>query len=888
MAWFSRGTSRRSDIDDEIAAHLAMAVRDRVETGDDPEAARLSALREFGNVTLTREAAQSVWRRWWIAIASDLWQDVRYAVRLLARSPAFAAIVVLVLGLGIGANALVFTVFRAIFLRPLPGVAAPTGLGVIVSKSSGGRTFGMSYPDYEYLRDHDRSFNGVAAAAMAPFSLGRGNRGERVWGEMVSGNYFQVLGVGAVVGRTLLPSDDVAPGKHPVVVISEGLWRRAFGADPDVVGRVIHINAIPLTVVGVAAGGFRGSVVSLVMDVFIPIMEEPVLETPGAAPVSGGMLRQRNVHWLMVLGRPKPGVTLAGAAAETRTLAAQLAADNPLAEFSQRAAVLPLWRSPYGAQTYLLPVIVMLGIMAGLILLIVCANVASLVLARGLTRRGELAVRVALGAGRIRILRLLLIENLALAVPGALAGVILIRALVPMASLGPAPVAPMPIALDLRTDTLVAVFALALSCASALVFGFVPAFNSSRVDLASVMKDELSPRGSGSGARTRLRSALVVTQLAVSLLLLVSAGLVVRSLSASRTADAGFDPHHVVSLSFDLQPNGYDEARGRVFFQQALDAARSVPGVESATLAATLPLSLVDRSSRAVEIENYQRRKDEDLTFLYNVIAPDYFETLRIGVIAGRGFEPRDDADAPPAVIVNETMARRFWKTPQAAIGQRIRSPQWRTIVGVVKDVKYARLTEDPRPHLYLPLFQRYQSDMTLQVRGAGPSKELIARVRAAVERLDPNLPILEARPFDEQVRVALVGFEMAAGTLTVFGAIAGLLAAIGLYGLIAYTVEQSRHEVGICMALGASRGDVLKRFLGRGLRLGVVGTTVGLGIAAATARLMTVVLYGVSAMDPGTFAAAAAAVLTIAITASFLPAWRASRTDPIAALRRH
>jgi len=716
---------------------------------------------------------------------------------------------------------------------------------------------------------------------MNSFSLGLGTHGERVWGEMVSGNYFQVLGVGAMMGRTLGPDDNVSPGKHPVVVISEGLWRRAFGADPAIVGKTIQINAYPLTVVGVAGSGFHGTVVSLVMDVFIPLMEQPSIHVPPA----DGMLSLRHTQWLMVLGRPKPGVTIAGAAAEMRTLSAQIAADDPVVEFSQRAAVLPLWKSPYGAQTYLLPVVVMLGVMGGLILLIVCANVANLVLARGLTRRGEVAVRLALGASRIRVLRLLLVENLILAVPGALAGVVFVRLLLPFMSFGRGPIAPMTIEVDLSTDRLVLVFAMGLSIASALVFGFVPALRTSRVDLAEVMKDELSPRGAG---RTRLRSALVVTQLAVSLLLLIGSGLVLRSLNASRTADAGFDPHHVASLSVDLQPNGYDEARGRVFFDRALTAARAIPGVESATLATQLPLTLVDGPARPFEIEKYQRGKDEDLVFLYNAVGPDYFQTLRIALVAGRGFDRRDDTAAPLVAVVNETLARRFWKTPAEAIGQRIRSPQWRTIVGVVRDVKYARLTEDPRPYVYMPLLQRYQPAVVLQVRGAGSPADLIARVRTQLQAIDPGLPVLDARPLEEQIRVALVGFEMAAGTLTMFGAMAGLLAAIGLYGLIAYSVEQSRHEVGICMALGASRADVLRRFLHRGLRLGVIGASIGLVVAAAAARFMSAVLYGVSAMDPGTFAAGAAAVLAISAAASFVPAWRASTTDPIAALRRH
>ena len=883
---------RRRDVDEEIQSHLAMAVRDRIAAGEDPASAELAAIREFGNVTLTSEATKSVWRRGWEVVAADVWQDVCYAARLLRRSPMFSGVVVMVLGLGIGANATVFTLFKAIFLKPLPGVVAPADLQAIVARSSGGRTVGLSYPDYEYLRDHQHVFSNVTASGMSSFNLGIGNRAERVWGEMVTGNYFEMLGVRASLGRTLMPSDNVAPGQHPVAVITDGLWRRAFSADPAIVGQTIHINAHPLTVVGVLEPAFHGTVVSLVMDIFIPAMEQPVIAaafrpvgTP-QAPVGTGMLRQRNTQWVMVLGRPSPGVSLAQSAADVRVLAAQLAADNPTADFSQRAEVLPLWRSPYGAQTYLLPVVILLGVMGGVILLIVCANVANLVLARGLTRRGEIAVRTALGAARARVMRLLLIENVILAVPGALAGIVLARALLPLASFGSTPIAPMQVELDLSTDRLVTAYALALSCASAVVFGFVPAFRISRVNLADVMKDELSPRGAG---RTRLRSALVVVQLAMSVLLLVGAALVLRSLNASRTANVGFDPNGVVSLSLDLKPNGYDEARGRVFYQQLLDNVRAMPRVEAATVAAYLPLTLVDGSSWSVTVEKYVRRKDEDLSFLYNIISPGYFETLRVGLVAGRVFDRHDDTAGPLVAIVNDTMAKRFWKTPEAALGQRIRVVnQWRTIVGVAKDLKYARVTESPRPYFYLPQAQQYFSNMTLQVRAGDSANDLIARLRPVVQAMDPNLPILEARPLSEQVRVALAGYELAAGTLIVFGVMAIGLAAIGLYGLVAYAVEQNRHELGICLALGASRADVLRRFLVRGLRLGTIGAAIGVLGAFATTRLMSSVLYGVSAADPRSFAFGVATVMTITVIASFLPAWRASRTDPVTALRRH
>jgi predicted permease len=381
----------------------------------------------------------------------------------------------------------------------------------------------------------------------------------------------------------------------------------------------------------------------------------------------------------------------------------------------------------------------------------------------------------------------------------------------------------------------------------------------------------------------------VVAQLAISLLLLVGAGLAVRSLNASRRADVGFDPHGVVSLSIDLQPNSYDERGGRLFYQRLLDDVRARPGIESSTLAARLPLTLVDGATRTVTIEGYEPHKGEDMTFLYNVVAPGYFDTLRIGIVAGRAFERRDDVNAPPVVIVNETMARKFWNGPEAAIGERLQAAgRWWTVSGVVRDIKYARVTEDPRPHFYLPFFQRYQPDVTLQVRGGGSTADLIARVRTMVQSADPNLPILDAKPLDEQVRVALFGYELAAGTLLVFGPIAIGLAAIGLYGLVAFAVEQGRHEIGICLALGASRADVLRGFLARGVRLGIAGTATGALLALALTRLMSSVLYRVGAADPRSFAAGAAIVMAITVAASFLPAWKASHVDPMSALRRH
>jgi predicted permease len=873
---------RRREIDDDLQAeiklHLEMAARDRVADGEAPDEARLAAMREFGNVLQTTEATRHVWRGRWIEIVTDFWQDVRFGVRMLIKNPGFSLVVIAVLTLGIGGNAAVFSLFKGLALKPIPGVDRSSSIGVIVSRMSSGRQVSVSYPDYEYFRDHDRSFTGLAATDMLPFSLGLGSSGERVWGELVSGNYFQLLGVGAQLGRTLLPSDDVAPGKHPVVVIGDGLWRRALGADPNIVGKTIQINAKPMTVVGVADRAFQGSIVSLVMELFIPIMMQPQFSPPDR-------LEQRAARMLIVFGRLRPGIDRATATAQLQVLANQLDADQPVANTTYRAHVLPMWQSPYGAQTYILPVVLAMMVMGVLVLLVVCANVANLVLVRGISRRGELAVRIALGASRRRILRLLLVENLVLAIPSAIAGVMLAGAVLPWLAAGAASAAPMRVSLDTSADGFVLSFALLMSLASALVFGFVPALRSSRVSLVSLIGEDTPSRA---GTRTRLRSLLVVSQVAVSIVLLVGAALVTRSLDAARHADVGFDSTNVSSVAVDLQPNGYDEARGRVFFESLLDAIAADAGIDAVSLASYLPLTLVDTAQRGLVIEGYSPRPDEDLALLHNIVGPDYFRTLRIGLIAGRDFERRDGPESPRVAIVNETLARRMWQTPEGALGRRIKiaGGDWRTIVGVARDLKYARVTEEPRPYVYLPFLQTYTPAMTMHARASSASPALLSEVAGHIRTIDPNLPILDSRMLSDQTRVALSPYEMAASTLVMFGLMTIVLAALGIYGLVAYTVKLSTQEIGVRLAIGARRIDVVRRFLRQGVGLATIGTVLGLGVAIAAARLVGGVLYGVNPLDSIAFSGATAIVIAIALAASFFPAWRASRTDPLTALR--
>jgi predicted permease len=874
-----------TDLQEEIRAHLAIATDERMAGGADRRTAHLASLKDFGNVSLTREAARDVWRLRWFDSMRDQLQDVRHAVRVLAKSPAFSVTVIAVLALGIGLNAAVFTLLKSLALNPLSGVRDSADLGVFVSESSSGRRSGLSYPDYEFVRDNHRSFSGLVASAFVGVSFGRGKGAERVMGELVSGNYFEVLGVGAQLGRTILPSDEIAPGQHPIAVLSDGLWRRAFAAAADIVGKTVHVNGYPLTVVGVAEAAFHGTVVSFDVEVFVPVMMAPQVGASVRA-TSDDILTDRYARYLMVTGRLRPRTTLAAAAAETAILSAQLAADQAVSEAKEQIKVLPIWESPYGAQTYMLPAVAVLGAMGLLLLLIVCANVAGLVIVRGVSRRGDIAVRLALGATRARILRSMLIENLALAIPGAALGLLLVWRTLPLLWANTAASgAPGRLYMNATIDHLVIGFSVLAACGSALLFGFVPALRSSRIDLISAMNEDFSPR---SAARGRLRAGLVVAQVAVSLLLLVGASLVTRSLDAARRTHPGFDASQVVSVSLDLKSSGYDQASGRAFYERLVDALREDPGVESAALAATYPMTLVDFGVQRMAIDGYVPKPDEDMRFLSNTVGPDYFHTLRIGLSAGRPFERRDDGGAAQVAVVNDTLAHRFWGGAANAIGKRVMVADgpWRTVIGVAQDVKYSRVNEPPRPYVYLPFLQSYQSAMYLQVRGTAGVASLLEQMRTRITALDPDLPILDAKPLLEQTRASLTIFEMAARMLFVFG-VAGLaLAAMGIYGLVSYTVRQSTHEIGIRMALGAHGLSVVRGFLGRGLRLGAIGAGAGTIAELAAGRLLTSVLYGVSSTDVRSFVASLAVVLGSVVIATVVPAWRATRTNPLAALR--
>jgi predicted permease len=893
--WLERLKRRRFDLDDadfqeEIRAHLAIAEDERMAGGADRQTAHHAALKEFGNVTLTTEAARRVWTPWWLEAVRNLMSDVRYAIRTLAKNPVFSLTVIAVLTLGIGLNAAVFTMLKGIALSPIAGVDGSARLAVIFAETSTGRQVRLSYPEYQYLRDHDTAFSGLFGSAVVKANLGRGRHARQVWGELVTGNYFQVLGVRTVRGRMLLPSDEVAPGRHPVVVLSHGLWQRDFAADPDIVGQTVEINNHVLTVVGVADPTFHGTTVVYDVEVFIPVTMGPNLGftfgSQGRTP--SAILSDRRAALFFPQGYLRAGTTPANAAAQMDAAWDALARDRPLTEAARRLKVAPFWQTPGGAPMIMLPSLTVLTAMGLLVLTIACANIAGLVLVRGVSRRGEIGVRLALGATRARIVRLLIVENLVLAVPGALFGLLLARRTIPVL-VGYAEwlAAPERVFFNTEVDSLVIGFAALVAGGSAVAFGFVPALQSSRVDLVSIINEDASPRGASRG---RLRAGLVVAQVAVSLLLMVGAGLVARSLEAARRAYPGFDADHVSMLAVDVRQNGYDERRGRAFYRSLLNAARGDAGVESATLAAFTPLGFLDTPARRVEIEGYEPRRGEDLAFMSNSVGSNYFRTLRIPLIAGRAFDEHDDERAEPVAIVNQTLAQRFWGGAANAIGKQIRvaDADWRTVIGVAADVKYSRINESPRPYLYLPFLQSYRSSMILHTRGSAPVERLVDRARAHVAALDPDLPILYAKPLAEGIAGALILFTLTAKMLFLFGVAGMALAAIGTYGLVSYTVKQSTHEIGIRMALGASGLSVVRGFLGRGLRLGAVGAALGVVAALGVSKLLAGVLFGVSATDVVSFARAVAIILGAVTVATLLPAWRAARTNPLSALRHH
>jgi predicted permease len=742
-----------------------------------------------------------------------------------------------------------------------------------------GRAGSNSYPDLVDLRDRSRTLADLTCFALGPLSLTGNGKPQQVWGTLATANYFDVLGVKPVLGRGFLPSEDKLRNGATVAVISYRLWQNHFGGDPSVVGQTIHINTRAYTIVGVAARVFQGSYTGLRTEIWVPVTMSTQL-IPGE-----DRLVSRNDSWLQALGRLRPGVSREQVQAELTTLFQEIARQYPDShKGTNQVTVYPLWRAPNGANGFfsrLLPIL--LGL-AGVVLLLTCSNLANLLLVRGVSRQKEWAIRLSLGASRQRLVRQLLLESFVLSLAG---GVLALLATVWTARsfMSFAPVSELPVWLSVSVDRRVLFATLLISVVTALLFGILPALRASGMNPMSILKDE-SGNVAGGGRKARLSAGLAIAQIALSLLLLICAGLFVRSLRATYQFNPGFDSHNVLVESYDLFASGYKEADGIAFDRQALEKIKALPGVRNASLADWVPLGFSSSSDDFIP-EGYVAGPHEAIQAGIARVSPGYFTTMGVPILRGHDFAPQDSADSQLVVIINDALARRYWPHGEP-IGKRLKiEGHWATVVAVARTSDYYELNEPPQPFVYLPLYQFYASGVTIHVRTVGDPLESAGAVEKAIHQLNADLPFFNVATLDTRIQAGSFILRMAGEFVGVFGMMALVLAAVGIYGVVAYNAEQRTHEIGIRMALGAQPHDVMRMVLGEGTRLAMTGVIVGLVASLGLTRLMSSLLFGVGATDPPTFTSVAILLASVALVACYLPARHAMRLDPMVALRQ-
>ena len=817
----------------------------------------------------------------------DSWlQDLRYAVRLLRRNPLFALTAVLSLAIGIGANTTIFTIANALLFKPPAGVADASRL-VDVGRSQDGQGFDNgSYSNYLDIRARNTVFSGIYAYRLAPEPMSlRGKDGaERIYGEMVSTNYFNVLGTPPHIGRLFTSDDSEQPAATPLAVLSHRFWMRRFNGDPAIVGQTLVLNGRPFMVIGVTPEGFHGTTV-LTSDLWVPVNMVGEL----ASRLPPAILTSRESAWLVMGARLKPGVTVGQAQAELANIGRALEQEFPDANRGKGLRVVasspvPGDGAPVAAFMTVLMAIVML------VLAIACANVAGVLLARATTRRREIAVRLAIGAGRGRLIRQMLVESTLLFLIGGSGGLVLAR-LMTGALLSLVPAVPLPIDVTLALDGRAVVFTLTLSLVAAILSGLAPAFHASRAEVVGDLKSDTQ----GGPERIWLRHAFVVSQVALSIVLVVGAGLFARALQRASEIDPGFDPHGVELATLDLSLGGYTADTGRVFARELIRRVRETPGVQAAALSAVMPLGdrgigLGGLAVPFFEPRNGRRFFDVD----WNVITPGYFATMKMALLTGRDFSDADREGTPSVVIVNETAARQWWPR-QDALGKTLLQETGRpdapdavrtlTVVGVARDSKYRNLGEDPRPFVYVPIQQQYMSRTVIAARSAR-GQRLAGELRALLASMNPNLPIVQSLTFDAYSQLGLLPQRIAASVAGSLGLVGVLLAAIGIYGVTAYMVSSRTREIGIRMALGAERASVVRMVLRQGLTLTMIGAAIGLAVAAAASRLLGSLLFGVGATDPLTFIGSTLLFFVVGAAACYVPARRATAIGAMDALR--
>lgn len=801
--------------------------------------------------------------------------DLRYAGRLLRKTPGVVLIAVLSLALGIGANATIFTWVRSVLIRPFPGVASTDGLVHAFTKTASGTLITCSALDFRDLREGNGVFTDLAAQSMLPVNLQVGDRVERIWSQLVSHNFFDVLGVRPIVGRTFLPEEATFAGNPAVAIISERLRQRLFGSGGSVIDRVLTINGRPFTIVGVVPPDFGGGMVGLSFDLWLPMTAQPQV---------WGMdfLEAREARWLELIGRLRPDVTLAQANDAMATLARRLAETYPDTNEGQSAVVVRPADHPWGGMTILKPLVVGLAAVVGVVLLLTCANVTNLLLGQAAGRRREIVLRLALGAGGGRIVRQMLVESSLLALTGGALGILLALYSGNLMSIV-SPPTELPASLVLDVDLQVVAFTFGVSVLAGLLVGLAPALHARRQDLVSALKEETGAL-TGGARQGRLRSAFVVAQVSLSLVLLVAAGLLLRSLARSQAIDPGFDPDGVVVASLDIRSKGLDDEEAVLFYHRLLEELRSLPGVESATTSFYVPLGFSGGMSTTISVDGYVPAPDEEMGVNFNVVGPRYFETLRIPLVAGREL----DADDPDALemVVNETMARRYWPDGVALGREVVADDQRFTVVGVAKDGKYRGLGEAPTPFFYLTLRHGVTGFTNLQVRTSMEETAMIQALRRKVSAFDSDLALFDAMPLSDYIKAALFAQTTGAKFLGLFGALALLLAGTGLYGVVSFAVTQRQREVGLRMALGADRRSVLRMILVDGLRLCGIGLVLGWLAAFAITPALEGLLLGVSSRDTLVYVSVGLVLLAVGVVSCLVPGLRASRVDPLVALR--
>jgi predicted permease len=806
-------------------------------------------------------------------------QDLRFGFRMLRRSPGFSLLAILCLTLGIGTNAAVLSWIEGILIRPYPLVAHQDRMFALIGTTRGvpGHN-GLSYPDFVELERNSTLFESFIIDRITGTTLSVGDRAERALVGIVSANYFDALGVRPILGRGFRPEEETGRNAHPVAVISYRIWKDRYNFDPNIIGRTQFMNGVQHTIIGVAPERFHGTFVGYSFSFWVPTSMQETFDT------TGYKLENRGARWIEGYAILKPGVSRQQAQAELNSISQRLETDFPETNRGHENQLVPLWKTPFNGAGNMSSTLAITMAVVFLVLLIACANVSNLLLARSLLRRHEITMRLALGAGRGRLVRQLVTEGLLLSLIAAVGGIAVAywcRNALVLAFPPPLPgtVIDYPGQIDWRVLAVSA----GICIASTLLFALVPAIRASDVDLSNALKAEAGGVLGGS-SRSRLRSALVLVQVSLSFILLAGTGLLLQSLIKMQNASPGFNTN-VVDSVVDLFSAGYKLDRAKIFHTQLLDRVRTLPGVESAALTRVIPFSYNVFSSAPIEVDGYQPPPNEQPTVEYIEVTEDYFTTLGIPISSGREFMRTDDENASPVAIINETMAAKYWpgKNP---VGQRLKAKdRWLQIVGIAKNSNYRSKTETPVPFFYVPLRQNFRVQNTLLIRTPETPGAMMKALAREVRALDPNLAPLITDRLQDQIDEISYSQRLAVTLVALFGAMALFLAAIGLYAVMSYSVSQGTRELGLRMALGAGVKDLLRLVMSRGLRLTAAGIVIGIVAAVMLTRLMADLLYKVSPRDPIVFGTAFIILIVVAFIACFVPAWRATRIDPVQAL---